>query len=81
MPSIIRIVRERQEKTLPDVLVRDYRIALKLGKAAVWEKRVTNNGQRLNIHALPSIECDTIEITVESTYGCPHARIFEVRAY
>ena len=81
MPSIIRIVRERQEKTLPDVLVRDYRIVLKLGEKTVWSKQVVNNGQRLNIHDLPAVECDSVAITVESTYGCPHARIFEVRAY
>ena len=81
MPSIIRIVRERQEKTLPSVLVRDYRIVLKNGADTVWEKHITNNGQRLNIHDLPGLVCDSIEVKVEATYGCPYARIYEVRAY
>ena len=81
MPSIVKIVRERQEKTLPDVLVRDYQVSLIRDGKAVWEKEITNNGQRLNIHELNGILCDTIRITVTATYGNPSARIFEIRAY
>ena len=81
MPSIVKIVRERQEKTLPDVLVRSYTIVLFKAGQAVWEKTVTNNGQRLNVHEVDDIECDTVQIRVDQTYGCPNARIFEVRLY
>lgn len=81
MPSIVKIVRERQEKTLPDVLVRSYSIALLKDGEIVWKKSVANNGQRLNVHEVEGIECDTVQICVEQTYGCPNARIFEVRLY
>lgn len=81
MPSIGRIVRERQVKGLPEELVRDYTIQLTKDGKTVWEKAVCDNGQRLNIHRLERVECDRMIISVEATHGCPQARIFEVRAY
>ena len=81
MPSIGRIVRERQVKGLPEELVRDYTIQLTKDGKTVWEKAVCGNGQRLNIHRLERVECDRMIISVEATHGCPQARIFEVRAY
>ena len=81
MPSIGRIVRERQVKGLPEELVRDYVIHAKKNGQIVWEKAIRNNGQRLRIHALENIECDCLTITVSRTYGCENARIFEVRVY
>ena len=81
MPSIQRIVRERQVKGLPEELVRDYAIELRRDGQAVWSKTVTGNGQRLNIHALEGVNCDEVRITVTATHGCPNARIYEVRLY
>ena len=81
MPSIGRTVRERQVKGLPVELVKDYRIRAVLNGETVWEKQIRGNGQRLNVHALEGVECDAIEICVESTHGCANARVFEVRLY
>lgn len=81
MPSIGRIVRERQVKGLPEELVRDYVIRAKQNDRIVWEQTVCNNGQRLRIHPMENIECDCITIHVTRTYSCENARIFEVRVY
>ena len=81
MPSIGRIVRERQVKGLPEELVRDYVIRAKKNGETVWEQSVQNNGQRLRVHTLEKAECDSIAITVMASHGCPNARIFEVRVY
>lgn len=81
MPSLTTIVRERQEKGLPSVLVRDYRLRLLHQGRTVWEKTVSNNPQRLNVHDLEDVEADRLEVTVTATYGCETARIYEIRIY
>lgn len=81
MPSLTTIVRERQEKGLPSVLVRDYRLRLLHQGQTVWEKTVSNNPQRLNVHDLEDVEADRLEVTVTATYGCETARIYEIRIY
>ena len=81
MPSIGKIVRERQVKGLPEELVRDYTICAKKNGETVWEQTVQNNGQRLRIHALQGVECDSITVTESATHGCVNARIYEVRVY
>jgi len=81
MPSIGRIVRERQVKGLPEELVRSYAITAQNNGETVWKETVENNGQRLKIHTLQGVECDSIAVTVSATHGCPNARIFEVRVY
>lgn len=81
MPSITSIVRERQCKFLPEELVKDYTLRLKKQRETVWEKRVSDNGQRLNVVEIPGVACDAVELTVEATHGYPAARVFEVRLY
>ena len=81
MPSLTKIVRERQVKGLPLSLVKDYRLQLLRNGSVVWEKEVQNNGQRLNVHDLESVLCDTLQITVTATHGCNRARIYETRIY
>ncbi|MBR4888122.1 MAG: FAD-dependent oxidoreductase [Clostridia bacterium] len=81
MPSIVKIVRERQEKTLPAVLVKDYRLALLKNGETVWEETVEDNTRRLCVHDLPAVDCDTMQLTVTDTYGHNCARVFEVRIY
>ncbi|MBR3874092.1 MAG: FAD-dependent oxidoreductase [Clostridia bacterium] len=81
MPSNGRIVRERQVKGLPHELVCDYCVRLLKGDNEVYSRKITGNGQRLNVLPLDGKECDTVEITVTKTHGCPNARIFEVRLY
>lgn len=82
MPSMTRNVRDRQVKGLPHELVKDYSVEALLDGQVVWKKDVERNGQRLNVLDLetPTL-CDTLKITVRSTYGLDAARIFEVRAY
>lgn len=81
MPSLTKIVRERQIKGLPLSLVKDYHIQLLRNGSVVWEKDVPNNGQRLNVHDLEPVLCDTLQITVTATHGYNRARIYEVRIY
>ena len=81
MPSLTTIVRERQEKGLPSVLVRDYRLRLLKEGVTVWEKSVNGNGQRLNIHEVENVDADKLEVTVTATHGCKAARIYEIRIY
>jgi hypothetical protein len=81
MPSLTTIVRERQEKGLPSVLVRDYQLRLLKEDVTVWEKTVNNNGQRLNVHEVENVDADKLEVTVVATHGCKAARIFEIRMY
>ncbi len=81
MPSIGRLVRERQVKGLPEELVKDYTLRLTLRNETVWEKRVRSNGQRLNVHDVPNIPCDAVHLTVDATHGCENARVYEIRLY
>ena len=81
MPSMTRNVRDRQVKGMPHELVKDYKVEALLGGEVVWSKDVAENYQRLNIHELDAVKCDTIRITALSTHGINSARIYEVRAY
>lgn len=81
MPSITRIVRERQVKGLPRELVKDYAVSVWSGGEKVWEKRVENNGQRLNILRTEGAAGDEVRVTVLGTHGLDRARIYEVRIY
>ena len=82
MPSITSIVKERQVKGMPPELVKDYSLTLYRGGRKVHSLEVRDNCRRLNVLAVPGgIEADRVEATVQSTYGHPSARIFEVRIY
>ena len=81
MPSMTRNVRDRQVKGMPHELVKDYKVEALLNGEVVWSKDVAENYQRLNIHELDAVKCDTIRITALSTHGIDSARIYEVRAY
>jgi len=82
MPTIIALVRDRQSKTLPEELVKDYTVALYRGTTQVHARTVTGNSQRLNVLALPQkIEADRLCLTVLATHGYRAARVFEVRVY
>ena len=81
MPSIVKIVRQRQVKGLPHELVKDYTLTLLRKGESVWQRDVSDNCRRLCVHDVPNVECDAVCITVHSTYGHETARIFEVRVY
>lgn len=81
MPSLTRIVRDRQVKGLPHELVRDYKVTLYRDGREAWNCGVCDNGQRLNVLEVPEVEADRLEITVTATYGLERARIYEVRIY
>lgn len=81
MPSITKIVRDRQVKGLPRELVRDYTVTLRRNGQTIEEKEVRGNGQRLNVHQFNKVLCDEVLITVTGTHGLDRARIYEVRIY
>ena len=80
-PSLIRNVRDRQVKGLPAELVKSYQVELLRKGEVVASRRIEENGQRLNILIFNEVLCDAVKITVSETYGCDHARIFEIRLY
>lgn len=80
-PSMIKNVRDRQVKGLPEVLVKDYSVELLLNGTVVCMKEIENNGQRLNRLDFDGVESDEVRISVKSAHGCGYAAVFEVRIY
>jgi len=70
----------RQSRTIPETLIKDYKVSCLLAGNIVEEKTVKGNHQRMNEIELDST-CDAIRITVTQTNGCEEARICEVRVY
>ena len=67
---------------IPEELVKDYALELFLGGAKVWEARVSNNYQRLNVHILPEgIAGDLLRLTILASHGTECARLFQLEAY
>ena len=62
-------------------MVSDYNVDLLLNGQTVRHHEIRENGQRLNRICLDKAACDEVRITVLKTYGCPNARIFEIRLY
>lgn len=63
-------------------LVKDYRVQVLDKGTVVWETRVKDNYQRLNILDLPEkMQADEVRLTVTATNGDPDARVFEIRVY
>jgi DUF1680 family protein len=66
----------------PRELVKDYDLELYHDSTLVHEEQIKDNYFRHRVHELPeAIRCNRIKITVKSTRGDQHARIFEIRAY
>lgn len=70
----------RQARTVPDTLVKDYRIDYLLEGKPVLTREIHGNHQRMNVIEV-SATCDAVRITVLDTNGCQEARICEIRAY
>lgn len=80
MPSLSRMVLERQVKGLPPQLVRDFRVDWLLDGAVVAVESVTGNAMRLRVLEKPDpLRCNAVRVTVTATHGAPCARIFEIR--
>ncbi|MFI3236479.1 MAG: FAD-dependent oxidoreductase [Lachnospiraceae bacterium] len=73
---------EKQDPGLPTVLVKDYTVELLKDGVVLKTIDVSDNTQRVNQHVLEEkVVCDAVKITVKSTYGDAHARVFDVRVY
>ncbi len=82
MPSITSSVKERQVKGLPEELVKDYQVVLGLNGRTVYERSVSDNGQRLNVIDLDEpVLADALRLIVKATHGYQSARVFEIRMY
>jgi len=81
MPSMTRLVRERQCKGMPAQLVKDYTVTCLKDGETVAQKEIRDNWQRLNILDFADICADEVRITVRATHGFENARIYEVRIY
>ena len=81
---MITQTKRRQEqivKGMPLTLVKDYRIVCYLNGKETFNKQIKNNYERLAVIKTDDIVMDKLTVTVNSTYGDEHARIFEVRIY
>ena len=82
MPSLSEYQQSVQIPGIPPELVKSYTLELLNGTDIVYTQQITNNYQRLRIHHIAKpVLCDTVKVTVHSTYGDTHARIFEIRVY
>ncbi len=82
MPSLTSTVRERQVEGMPEELVKDFCVTFYRGGKPVYLQEVRDNIDCLWIQKLPSsVDADSVTVEVQSTYGYPSARIFEIRLY
>ncbi len=81
IPTQSTRVKQRQVEEMPYELVKNYKIKYLNNKEIVKEIDITDNFQRVNKHDIDGISFDTLIITVKSTYGDKHARIFDIRVY
>ena len=74
--------RQKQQRPgVPEEIVKDYDIVLKLNDEVIRTINVKDNHQRHNIHKFEKTMCDCVELCVKSTHGEEEITVFEVRAY
>jgi hypothetical protein len=62
-------------------LVKSYEVYCFDGEKREKIASVDNNHHRLRRHYFPQKLVKEIEVKIKETYGDPHARIYEIRAY
>lgn len=72
---------KQQREGVPEELVKDYEIEMKLKGETVRTIKVEDNHQRHNIHRFDKTKCDSVTLKVKSTHGEEEITVFEVRAY
>lgn len=70
----------RQNRNIPDTIVKDYTVEYIFNDKAVKSVSIMGNHQRIN-ELVSDVLCDRIKITVNGTNGCNQARICEIRVY
>ena len=74
--------RQKQQRIgVPEEIVKDYEIVMKLNGQVVRTIKVEDNHQRHNVHRFDRTVCDSVELNVKSTHGENEITVFEVRAY
>jgi len=74
--------RQKQQRLgVPEEIVKDYEIIMKLNEEVVRTIKVEDNHQRHNIHKFEKTICDSVELRVKETHGENEITVFEVRAY
>ena len=68
-------------KGMPLSLVKDYTVTCYDKGKQTFKKVVKDNLERLAVIDAPDVLMDKLVVEVQSTYGCEHARIFEIRIY
>ena len=82
MMSMTRTVQEREVKYMPLELVRDFTVKVFRNGEVIYQQQVKENNQRLCVYNLDApLTADKVAVEVQATYGCPSARIFEIRLY
>ena len=72
---------KQQRKGTPPELVKDYTVSLWQNDKKVFETRVQDNIQRLNVLRFAPVSCDLVTITINETNGAENAHIYEIRLY
>lgn len=74
--------RQKQQRPgTPAEIVKDYTLRLYNVQKCVYERKIKNNIQRLNVLDFEATTCDRAEFIFHSTHGCKDVEIFEIRAY
>ncbi len=81
-PSIVLSHQKLMVEGMPYELVKDYQLKFLLRGEVVYTLDVENNYLRVNQHIFEvPIECSKVRLIVKSSYGDPHARVFEMSLY
>ena len=80
MPSLSKWHHVRQSYSVPDTILKDFRVTAYKNNDCVFESTIVDNFQRC-VKIPLNCDCDKITITALKTHGCETARICEIRIY
>lgn len=80
--SVSKAFMEKEPRGVAKTLVKDYTVEALLEGTAVARYETRENHQRLNVVEFEkAVLADAVRVTVQSTYGCKNAHIYEIRIY
>lgn len=80
MPSLSKWHHARQSYSVPDTILKDFKVEAYKDDDCVFESTIEDNFQRC-VKIPLNCDCDTVKITALKTHGCKTARICEIRIY
>lgn len=74
-------LRNRMPPSLPYELVKDYEVSFSYQEKEVKKIEINDNFQRVNSFHFDKILCDSVKLSIKTTYGAENARVFDIRLY